>query len=211
LRHDVTGIVLAGGSSRRMGVDKAFLSIAGIPMIERVLAALRAACADVIVVTKVRPEVREAFGRLRARIIDDETEEQAPLIGLRAGLRALERPWAFVSSCDLPFLSSAAILHIAALASGYDAAVPRVDDRWHPLHAAYAATALDTIEQVVQSGERRMTSALAALRLREVTVSELRAADPTLDSIRNINTPEEYQAASGQAVSGRPARGMPGA
>ena len=110
-------------------------------MIDRVLTTLRAACARIMVVTKVGPSA-DSFAALGVRIVDDEADEQAPLIGLRAGLRALDTPWAFVASCDLPFLSPVAVRRIADLAAGYDAAAPRVDGRWHPLHAVYAATAL---------------------------------------------------------------------
>jgi molybdopterin-guanine dinucleotide biosynthesis protein A len=195
-RPNLTGVVLAGGSSRRMGTDKAFLRIGEMSMIERVLTALRAACADVIVVAKVAAASAASYAHLRARIVHDEVEEQAPLMGLRAGLRALGTPWAFVASCDLPFLSAGAVRLLADLAPGYDAVAPRIDGRWHPLHAVYAATALDIVERVAQSGERRMTATLAALRVRAVSDAELRAADPALDTLRNINTPEEYAAAS---------------
>jgi molybdopterin-guanine dinucleotide biosynthesis protein A len=177
-----------------MGTDKALLPIGELPMIDRVLAALRAACADVVVVAKM--PAAGAYARVGARIVDDGVEEQAPLVGLRAGLRALGTAWAFVASCDLPFLSPRAIRLLADLAPGYDAAAPRVDGRWHPLHAVYAATALGTVERVIQSGERRMTAALGLLRVRAVTEVELRAVDPALDTLRNINTPQEYAEAS---------------
>lgn len=182
-----------------MGTDKAFLPVAGVPMIEWIAAALRVACADVIVVTKHEAGTADAYARLGVRVIDDGVREQAPLIGLRAGLAAVETPWAFVASCDLPFLSPHAVRLLADLAPGYDAAAPYIDGRWHPLHAVYAVAALAAVERVIAGGERRMTAALAALRVRAVTAAELQAADPALETLRNVNTPEEYAAAAGMA------------
>jgi molybdopterin-guanine dinucleotide biosynthesis protein A len=88
---------------------------------------------------------------------------------------------------------------LADLAPGYDATVPLVDDRWHPLHAVYAAAAAEVVGRVIQGGEWRMTELLARLRVRAVTGAELRTVDPTLETIRNINTPEEYAAAAERA------------
>jgi molybdopterin-guanine dinucleotide biosynthesis protein A len=182
-----------------MGTDKAFLRIGEATMIDRVLTALRAACGAVVVVAKMRAASDGAYARLAARIVDDDADDQAPVIGLRAGLRAAQTPWVFVAACDLPFLSPRAVRLLADLAPGYDATVPLVDDRWHPLHAVYAAAAAEVVGRVIQGGEWRMTELLARLRVRAVTGAELRTVDPTLETIRNINTPEEYAAAAERA------------
>jgi molybdopterin-guanine dinucleotide biosynthesis protein A len=182
-----------------MGTDKAFLRIGEATMIDRVLTALRAACGTVIVVAKMRAASGGAYARLAARLVDDDADDQAPVIGLRAGLRASETPWVFVASCDLPFLSPRAVRLLADLAPGYDAAVPFVDDRWHPLHAVYAVAAAGAVERVIERGERRMTELLARLRVRAVTGAELRTVDPALETLCNINTPEEYVAVAERA------------
>ncbi|MGQ0570594.1 MAG: molybdenum cofactor guanylyltransferase [Armatimonadota bacterium] len=182
---DLTGIVLAGGQSRRMGTNKAFVNVDGVPMIERVLRALDAGCAEILIVAKDPA----GYAHLGPRVIADESSEQTPLVGVCSGLRVATTPWAFVAACDLPYLSPEAVRLLARLALGYDAAVPRIRALWHPLHAVYARAALPLIDARRAAGERRMTVALDALRVRPITADELAEADPTLRTLRNVNSP----------------------
>lgn len=189
-RPDLTGIVLAGGRSSRMGTDKAFVRVEGRPMILRVLAALGECCSAVVIVTKDPL----AYAHLGVPVVTDERPDQSPAVGLASGLRAVSTPWAFVASCDLPFLVPEAIRLLARLADGWDAAVPEVDGIRHPLHAVYAVSCLPVVENQVSRGVRRMTEVLDALRLRLVGGFELQGADPTLLTLRNINTPDDLRA-----------------
>lgn len=185
----LSGVVLAGGQSRRLGTDKAFIEVEGVPMIRRVLEALRACCADVVIVAKVPVHYRD----LDARLMADAWPVQAPLAGVCSGLRAVRTPWAFVAACDLPFLSPDAVRLLARLAAGSDAAVPQIDGRWHPLHAVYAAATGPVLEARLEQGTRSMIDALKALRVRPVTEEELEAADPTLRTLHNVNAPQDLQ------------------
>jgi len=193
---DLSGIVLAGGQSRRMGTNKALVEVDGVPMIQRVLHALAACCADVLVVTKDP----EAYAHLGVRVVADEQRIQTPLVGVCSGLRATATPWAFVAACDLPFLSPEAVRLLAGLAEGFDAAVPHVDGRWHPLHAVYAAAALPALEGRLASGVRRMITALEVLRVRPVSAGELARADSTLRTLDNINTSADRGRASSSST-----------
>jgi molybdopterin-guanine dinucleotide biosynthesis protein A len=172
-----------------MGAAKAFVHVDGQPMIARVLQALRTECADTLIVTKT-PEPYETLG---ARIVPDERPDQAPLVGVCAGLRATGTPWAFVAACDLPYLSSDAVRLVAELAQGFDAAVPRVNGRWHPLHAVYAAAVWPVLAGQLERGVIAMIDALGALRVRPVTARELRRVDPGLMTLRNVNTPADLR------------------
>jgi molybdopterin-guanine dinucleotide biosynthesis protein A len=189
VKADLTGIVLAGGESRRMGTDKALLEVGGIPMVQRVLSALRESCAEVVVVTKQAVP----YKRMGARIVVEESPVRAPLVGIIAGLRAALTPWAFVAGCDMPYLSPAAVRLLADLAVGHDAAVPRVHGIWHPVHAVYAVSALPVLESQLAGGVRRLAAVLQALRVREVSAGELRAADGTMRTLWNVNTAREQR------------------
>jgi molybdopterin-guanine dinucleotide biosynthesis protein A len=114
-------------------------------------------------------------------------------VGIIAGLRAALTPWAFVAGCDMPYLSPAAVRLLADLAAGHDAAVPRVDGVWHPVHAVYAVSALPVLEAQLAGGVRRLSAVLQALRVREVSAGELRAADGTMRTLWNVNTAREQR------------------
>jgi molybdopterin-guanine dinucleotide biosynthesis protein A len=173
-----------------MGQDKAFLDLVGRPMIERVLDALRPVCHEVLIVAKA-PALYRGLG---ARVVEDEAPEQAALIGLCSGLRAAATVHVFAAACDLPFLSPVVVSWMCGLASGVDAVVPRVDGRWHPLHAVYARSALPALEARRRAGAWALAGALEALRVRPVEAQELEVIDPARRSIDNINTMAEYMA-----------------
>lgn len=202
---DLTGIVLAGGRSRRMGTDKAFLEVGGVPIVGRVLDALAACCGRVLIVAKDP----EAYAGLGAPVVVDPVPAQAPLVGLCAGLRAAPTAWVFAAACDLPFLAPAAVRALAVRAVGWDAVVPRVGGRWHPLHAVYATRAADVLERQAAVGRWSVWRALAALRVREVGADELTGADPTLRTLYNVNTPAAYRQACALAAADQERRDAP--
>jgi molybdopterin-guanine dinucleotide biosynthesis protein A len=200
---DLTGIVLAGGGSRRMGTNKAFVEVGGVPMIQRVLQALRECCAEVIIAAKHSVPYRG----MGVRVVLDESALQAPLVGIITGLRAARTPWAFMAACDLPYLSPAAVRLLADLAAGHEAAVPRVHGLWHPVHAVYATSALPVLDAQFAAGVRQLASVLKALRVRQVSPGMLEPADPTLRTLWNVNTAREYGLLPGEETPGAPGRG----
>lgn len=192
----MTGIVLAGGQSRRMGTDKAWLDWNGRPLLARVADALRAAgCTDVLVVGGDAARVA-ALGLAH---VPDGIAGQGPLQGLAAGLLAAASPLALAVACDMPSLQPQALALLGRLADGFDAAVPWLDPGgWEPLHAAYSVACLPAIQRCLRRGDRKMTAFYEDVRVRRVSAAELSAADPDLRSLRNVNTPEDLAAARRQ-------------
>jgi molybdopterin-guanine dinucleotide biosynthesis protein A len=189
----VTGIILAGGRSSRMGADKAWLDWKGRPLIACVAEALRAAgCAEVLAVGG--DDVRVAACGMVP--VADSRPGEGPLPALRDGLAAARSPLALAVACDMPHLRPAALGLLARLAAGCDAAVPWIPPGgWEPLHAAYATSCLPALEARLARGERKMTCFYEDVRVRAVTREDLLAVDPALASLRNVNTPEELAAA----------------
>jgi molybdopterin-guanine dinucleotide biosynthesis protein A len=184
----VIGVILAGGDSRRMGRDKAFLPFGGATLIERVASRLRDACTDVLVVAN-SPAPYQALG---LRTVPDALPERRSLVGIYTGIMHAGGP-AFVCGCDMPFLCPALIRHLGALAESADVVIPRVKD-YEPLHAVYTPACLKPIKRVLAAGGRN------ADLLRDVTTTvleaeDLRRFDPDLRSLVNLNTPEDYAAA----------------
>lgn len=204
------GVILAGGRSSRMGRPKAWLPVGGRTMLEAVLGAvaggLRMAAGGTtpLVVVGAPGQKLPPLAAEVARV-DDETEGEGPLRGMAAGLGALvgRADAAYVSSCDVPLLRPAFVARMVELLGDADIAVPLVDGRHHPLAAVYRLEVLETVNALLAGNLRRPFFLFERRPTRAVTAADLRAADPGLDSLRNFNTPEEYERLLAQAGSPR--------
>lgn len=201
-----SGIILAGGRSRRMGVDKAFIRLEGKTLIEIVIHALRSVCDEILIVA----DDQERFVALDAILLRDTQQNTGPLAGLHAGLTNMQSELGIVVAVDMPFLNAALLRAMLAVAEGWDAVVPapssdehkRVDTRMrakdlniHPLHAVYRRTCLPAITDAIESGERRLNAFFADINVRYLSRSEMHAVDPEMRSLININTPQELEQA----------------
>lgn len=195
----MTGAVLAGGASRRMGRDKAFIELGGRPLIARQLERLRGIFARVLVCANDAAP----FARFGAPVVPDEGRPGGgPLGGIVAALRAAETPAVFCCAVDMPFLSEPLIRTMAALAPEFDVVIPRGDPDapgrktpLEPLHAFYAKSALEPLAARLATGERKLDRAMEGLRLRVIEAEEAFPYDPERRSFWNANTPDELEAA----------------
>jgi len=192
-------VVLAGGTSSRMGRDKASLPLGDRSLLGHVVQALAQVVAEIVVVARRGQEVPDVGppppGVVLRRVFDD-TEGLGPLGGLAPGLRAVEAPVAFVTGCDAPFLSPAFVLAVFEALGDADVALPCVLDRLHPLAGAYRrATVLPVVEALLAEGRRRVQDVFGRVHGVRVPEARLRVADPDLRSLENLNDPEAYEAA----------------
>jgi molybdopterin-guanine dinucleotide biosynthesis protein A len=189
------GIVLCGGRSSRMGRPKAWLPFGAELLLPRVVRILREVVDPIVVVAAPAQDVPPLPPDVR--IVRDEQEHLGPLAGLVGGLRALpkEADAAYLSSCDVPFLKPAFVRRIIALLGEQQVCVPLVEGYLHPLAAVYRPACLPVAEQMLAAGRLRPAFLCDALPTRIVTPAELADVDPTLQSLRNLNTPEEYEKA----------------
>ncbi|SDF62691.1 molybdenum cofactor guanylyltransferase [Sporolituus thermophilus] len=183
----LTGIVLAGGLSTRMGRDKATLPFSGSDLLHTVLARLAPVCDYLLVVSNVPREIRMPD----VTVVPDKYPQCGPLAGMHAGLKASVTAYNFLVACDMPFLSSQAVAYMAGAAQGFDAAVPFIDGYYHPLHAIYHQNCLKHIELMLQAGNYRVLDFYPLVALRRIGAAELRRFDPELKTLDNINTPED--------------------
>ncbi len=188
----IGGVVLCGGRSSRMGRPKAWLPVGDEVMLQRVVRILRTVLSPVVVVAAPGQDVPE----LPADVIvtRDEIEGKGPLGGLSAGLAAMaDRADAvYLSACDVPFLTAAFVARMASfLTPEIDIAVPDVGGYKHPLAAVYRTSVAGEVAKLLAADRLRMTDLFDAVRTRVVTDAEL----PEAQSLRNLNTPEEYAAA----------------
>ena len=192
------GIVLAGGRSTRMGTSKALLPFGPETMLQRVVRILGDVVAPIVVVAAGGQELPKLPSD--AILTHDEREGRGPLEGLRAGLKALPEHVhaAYVTSCDVPLLVPGFVRQMLDLAHGCDIAVMEIEGFTHPLSAVYRRTTLPYIEDLLAKDRLRPAFLFDAVKTRRVRPGEM-TADPDLRTLRNLNTPEDYQRALADA------------
>jgi molybdopterin-guanine dinucleotide biosynthesis protein A len=187
----VTGMILAGGSSRRMGTDKSFLDLGGKPVVERTIEILTGSFDRVLIITN-DPDKYARFGLpMRPDIIPGI----GVLAGIHAGLSYLKDGAAFFAASDMPFIRPALVEYLVGAFEDTDAVVPYFRGEYEPLLALYSKKCLSAVEKSINARKRRAISFLSNVRVRLVREGELIGVDPDLISFFNINTPEDYERA----------------
>jgi molybdenum cofactor guanylyltransferase len=202
LYKTICGVVLAGGKSRRMGMDKAFIPLGGRTLIKRVTDVLAGIFSEVVIVAcadlKQQPpslsprceDLEDPYADLPHRILKDQISGLGPMGGIETALKSLSGKGLFVVAADMPFLNPEVIQSMLAYSEEYDLVIPVLSGRLHPLHAFYAPQCLPAVEKAIRHKQ------LAVHLLSEEVNSYLfpeaafRNLDPELHSIVNINTPE---------------------
>jgi molybdopterin-guanine dinucleotide biosynthesis protein A len=191
----VSGVVLAGGASRRMGQDKAFMEVDGRPLIALVAGRLRTVADEVIIAANDATR----YGVFGDRCVPDVYPAVGTLGGIHAGLRAAAHDLVVVVACDMPFLNPdvlAWFVDAAGRTNGTgraDLVVLKHDEGVEPLHAVYRKSCLPVIEATIRSGERCAFAFYDQIAVRYVAPAEIAGLDPTLRSFRNLNTPDQWR------------------
>jgi molybdenum cofactor guanylyltransferase len=185
----VSGVILAGGSSLRLGQAKALIDVGGETLIERVARRLALVVEHIVLVTN-DPE-RYAF--LGLPVVSDVYPDVGTLGGLHAGLAAIETAYGLVVGCDMPFLNPALLHHMISLHTGCDVVMPRVGRYREPLHAIYARTLATQLARAIEAGQRRIMHARGDARVCYVERQEIVRYDPDLLSFFNVNEPRDVE------------------
>lgn len=197
-KRELSGAILAGGQSSRMGRDKATTPVPGRDrtMIELVVAALATVAAEIVVVAPHRA----GYERLGVPLVGDVSGPRGPLRGIAAGLRTVGSDRCFVLACDLPYVRTDLLRWMADLDSEADALIPVTHGTsrqgngviYQTLFAIYRKTCLPAIERTLAAGDPRTTSFLSAVNVETIPEAALRDVDPALESFANVNAPEDW-------------------
>jgi FdhD protein len=184
----VTGVILAGGKSLRMGSNKALLPYKGGRFIESIHRQLGEIFEDVLLVTNSP----EQYGFLPCRKVSDLFPEMGVLAGIHSGLFHSTTECIFAVACDMPYLNSRLIRHLAGRSNAGGVLIPESPLGLEPLHAVYGKGCLAAIEISLLRGERRIVSFFDRCNVNKMNHADVARFDPTFDTFRNINTPAEY-------------------
>src|SRR5438094_1801899 len=142
----MTGLIIAGGKSRRLGIDKRFLEIGGRPCIQRVIDAYQGLFKEVLIVA----DAPEPFMSLGVKVVVDLIPGRATLGGLYTGLHFAAHDRVFAAASDMPWLSPAAIRVVLDQALSGDIVIPKLAGSLQPMHAVYAKTCLPVLSSLLE-------------------------------------------------------------
>jgi molybdopterin-guanine dinucleotide biosynthesis protein A len=179
-----------------MGRPKASLILDGRTLLQRTLETLQPVTSPVVIAAGQNDLPINAISGSSLILVHDAVAQQGPLAGVAAAYPVLvdRAEIVFICSCDLPLLKAGFVARVCELVGEFDAAVPEHGGRRHPLAAAYRVAALAKAAELLAGGEHRAMAWIDALKIRRIGVDLLAGVDPELQSLRNVNTPQDYAA-----------------
>lgn len=186
-KKNITGIILAGGKSSRMGSDKGLVKLNGKKFIEHILEALVPNVNEVIIITN-----NSNYNNLECKVFEDRIKNCGPLGGIYTGLMNSPTENNIVVSCDIPFISSDLIKHIIENMGRADMAVPVFNGNIEPLCAVYTKRTTAEIYDLIMNNELKMQNVLKHFIIKEIHITKMQGFY-TDKLFVNINTPEELK------------------
>ncbi|HIJ95685.1 MAG TPA: formate dehydrogenase accessory sulfurtransferase FdhD [Desulfuromonadales bacterium] len=187
LQPRITGVILAGGESRRMGSNKALLTINGERMVESAYRRMAGLFDEILLITNTP----ERYDFIPCRKVGDLYPGMGPLAGIHAALTSCATERVFVIACDMPNLKPQVVRMLCSLPG--DVVVAGTPGGLEPLHAVYSKSCLPLMEVMLKAGERSILTLLDRADINLIPQARIAELDPDFSSFRNINTPEEYR------------------
>ena len=194
----VSGIILAGGRSSRMGADKAFLKVGGGILIEGIIRKLSQLSQEIIIVS----DSPLRYERFKAKLVEDIYPGRGALGGIYSGLKEAESFHSLVVACDMPFLNLSLLGYMLTLRAGYDVVLPRLGEYREALHTIYSQRCLFPLKKHLEEGRLKILDFLPQVRVRYVEEEEIALHDPQHLSFFNINTLADLELAHKIAAEG---------
>ena len=198
-----SGIVLAGGQSRRLGRDKAVEAVGGQPLIQRVIQRLSQVACEIVVVVADQTQAERFPLDQGHRVTLDLYPGKGSLGGIFSGLTAARQEWGLVVPCDMPFLNLELLRYLMSRREGFDAVVPMLEGRPEPTHSLYSKTCLQSMEQRLKADDLKISEFFDQVRVDYVAEEEIVALDPHFLSFFNVNSPSDLDRALSLVAQGR--------
>lgn len=187
---DVTGVILAGGKSSRMGVNKSFLKLGNQTIIERTVDLMKSIFSNVIIITNTPNE----YQFLNLPLYEDIYKLKGPLAGIHSALSHSETERIFVLPCDLPFMSREMIEYILFYPTDKPVVFCHAGGFHQPLVGIYSKCILPYVEDFLSNNNLIDKSLLSFLKIIDIEVIHPEnLAFYKEELFCNINTKEDYE------------------
>lgn len=180
---DATAVIMAGGKSRRMGLDKSLLPLNDKPMVQAIYDQLDGSFSQIL----ISGNEKEKLAFLGLKVVPDKQAGQGPLMGIASALEASENELNFVVACDIPYIDLKVVRNMLKEADGVDIVVPTLGQgRYEPLFAIYRKSSLKAINEVLSVGRRKISDVFGKCKVKYINLD-------LPEGLANINTMAEYQ------------------
>lgn len=180
--RQISGVILAGGKSVRMGREKASLMLGKRSIIQQQIMILHHIFHELIIVAREE----HGFEVSSALMVKDLFPGLGPLGGLYTGLTLSSGSQVFLVGCDMPFINVSLLNYILSLAQEAEIVVPVSSEGVEPLYAIYSRSCLPTIKRQIRRGDHRLSSLLPCHRVRCLRRQEIERFDPAGNSFFKV-------------------------
>lgn len=186
---NISGIVLCGGKSKRMGKNKALLKLDDKYLIMHVLELLSSFSKELIISTN-----SSDLAFLQVKLVSDEFQEIGPIAGILSALKQIKTDKAIILSCDTPFINESIIKYMLESSINYDVVLPVFKDYLQPMTGVFDKKIIPIIEKEIESGNYIPPKIFEKTNLNKLKI------DKTIkgwhkDLFFNVNSPEDYEKA----------------
>lgn len=186
--NSITGIVLAGGRSRRMGTDKSVMKLKNKTLIEYSINALKPLCNKVVISSN-----NFIYNYTGCEVWPDELPDQAPIIGIYSCLKRSTTEYNIILSCDMPLMSTEMLKYLLANSENHDITIPMHGNSLiEPLCGVYKQSAMGILKKYIDGGNFRLNQCIREASYRLITVDE-RLPFYSPEMFSNVNTPDDFQ------------------
>jgi molybdopterin-guanine dinucleotide biosynthesis protein A len=194
IQQTCTGIILAGGESKRLNsVEKSNLLVGNKRIIEHMMTVFEKLFSEIILVSNHPTSYLE----WDAMVVKDLYATRSSLTGIHSGLFYTKTEHAFIAACDTPFLKMDLVKTIVQYVDhGIDVVVPKTELGIEPLCAVYSRRCLQAVQNALERNNLKIRNFFNKLKVKEIPESVLRKTDPDLISFFNINTPDDLEKAN---------------
>ncbi len=193
MKFDCTGVILAGGQNSRLpGKKKTFQKVGDSMILENIYGLFSRLFKEIIIVVNDPQD----FAGLNMTIVTDIIPAKCALAGLHAGLVYASSPYIYATACDTPFVRQSVVEYIVdQMEPGLDVIIPKTDDGLEALSAVYSKSCIPLIEDNLAKKIFMIKKFYRKKKVKEIPVEQLKALDPQMQFIFNVNTPEDLKKA----------------
>jgi molybdopterin-guanine dinucleotide biosynthesis protein A len=192
---EISGIILAGGKSLRLGHDKILEIVGATSLLELVISRVEPLCKNIVIVTAKERTFSQLANRPNLKVVSDIFPGQGSLGGIYTGLVESGSFYNLIVAADMPFLNESLLRRMIEVCDGFDFTLPRIDRMYEPLHAIYSRDCIPPMESLIQKGEKTIIKLFEYVKVNFLDVEEIDRYDPQHQSFFNINTKDDLELA----------------